>query len=90
MLFGYPEGACCELPWEWRLRVLEEQVRASVETDVEFVVMAADELPLAHYGELMAEVYSRGDDFPVVRVRGALACASGLDSQAVIAALCEG
>ena len=87
MLFGYPEGSVCELPLEWRIRVLEERVRASVPIDLDFVVRAADALPMAEYGALMAEVYSRGDDFPVVRVRGKVVCSNGLDAQAVIAAL---
>ena len=75
---------------EWRLRVLEERVREAVYVDVEFVVRAADELPLPEYGALMAEVYSRGDDFPAVRVRGRVVCANGLDARSVIAALHEG
>lgn len=62
-------------------------MREAVTVDTEFVVMAADALPLAEYGALMAEVYSRGDDFPVVRVRGRIVCANGLDAQAVIASL---
>jgi hypothetical protein len=64
-------------------------VREVVRGEIEFVVRAADELPLPEYGALMAEVYSRGDDFPVVRVRGSVVCANGLDTQAVIAALHE-
>lgn len=62
-------------------------MREAVHADTEFVVTAADALPLAEYGALMAEVYSRGDDFPVVRVRGKVVCSNGLDAQAVIAAL---
>ena len=64
-------------------------MREAVHVYVEFVVRAADGLPLPEYGALMAEVYSRGDDFPVVRVRGKVVCANGLDAQAVIEALHE-
>lgn len=62
-------------------------MREAVHADTEFVVKAADALPPAEYGALMAEVYSQGDDFPVVRVRGTVVCSNGLDAHAVIAAL---
>jgi len=62
-------------------------VHAAVRDGVTFVVLAADALPLAEYGALMAEVYSRGDDFPAVLVDGDLVCVSGIDPDAVIAAL---
>ncbi|HEY5432694.1 MAG TPA: hypothetical protein VIL06_04715 [Coriobacteriia bacterium] len=69
------------------MRVLEARVRAAVGEVATFVVCAADDLPLAEYGALMARVYSSGDDFPAVLVDGDLACVSGIDPDAVIAAL---
>jgi hypothetical protein len=86
-MYGYPEGATCELPLEWRLGVLEVRVRAAVSGPMDLTVIAADALPLAEYGALMAEIYSRGEDFPVVLVDGAIVCASGLDPAAVMSAL---
>lgn len=69
------------------MRVLEARVRGAIRGEFVFEVCAADDLPLAEYGALMAEVYSRGDDFPAVLVDGALVCASGIDPGAVVAAL---
>ena len=88
-MHGYPEGAACDLPLDWRLAILEARVRATVTGDLSYSVTSADALPAAEYGALLAEVYSRGDDFPAVLIDGDLVCANGIDPDAVIAALGE-
>jgi hypothetical protein len=70
--------------------VLETRVREAVRGETTFIVRAADDLPLAEYGALMAEVYSTGNDFPVVLVDGRIVCASGLDPAVVVGALSAG
>jgi hypothetical protein len=46
-----------------------------------------DRLPNERAGELMADIYCSGQDFPAVLVDGRLACASGIDLGAVRRAL---
>jgi hypothetical protein len=72
---------------EWGVRVLEARVRGAVSGEFVFEVCAADDLPLAEYGALMAEVYSSGSDFPAVLVNGRLVCADDIDPDAVVAAV---
>ena len=55
--------------------------------ELSFTVTSADDLPLAEYGALLAEVYSAGNDFPVVIVDGRIVCADGIDPDAVVGAL---
>ena len=74
------------MPIEWFLQVLEARV-AQWSDSANFSVIDLDSLGYDDAGALMREVYSAGEDFPVVLVDGAIACVSGIDLDAVRAAL---
>lgn len=88
-LLGYAEGATCEMPWEWRLHVLEERARQRFGESVAVVVEDVYSMARDDAGSLMSEVYSLGREFPVVHVDGTPVCHGGIDLDAVLAALAE-
>lgn len=74
------------MPIEWLLQVLEARVQ-EWSASAGFSTAGLDGLEYEEAGALMREVYSAGEDFPVVLVDGRIACVSGIDFGAVRAAL---
>jgi hypothetical protein len=88
-LFEYADGAVCDMPWEWRLHVLEKRVTEHVGHHVVVAVEDVYAMEHAHAGEMMSAVFSSGRGFPVVLVGGRIVCDGGIDIPAVLAALGE-
>jgi hypothetical protein len=84
-LFGYPEGATCDMPTELRLQVLEARVSETFGIRADAFQVPYEELPTGLVQSILDELVARGGDFPVVLVGDSVACADGVDLDAVLA-----
>jgi hypothetical protein len=72
------------MPAEHRLHVLEARVSERFGCTTHAFEVPYDELPPAQVQPILDELVKRGADFPVVLVGHEIACADGIDLDAVL------
>jgi hypothetical protein len=72
------------MPMEWRLHVLEARIEERFGITANVTEHPYDVLEAELVSELLAELGSRGQDFPLVLVGDRVACADGIDVEAVL------
>jgi hypothetical protein len=75
------------MPTEWRLQVLETRIAERTSRRVSAYEVPYEELPHDLVGSILDELVRRGADFPVVLVGDRIACADGVELEAVLAFL---
>ena len=79
-----PEGATCEMPMAWQVKVLDRRAQRICGCGVSVVEQSIVELHDPADTDLLEEIIDTGATYPVVFVDGRIVCSGSLDIEAVL------
>ncbi len=83
-MFGYPDGYATSLSDEFRLQVLETHIAEKFGLGVRSAALRYDDMDYDEATDLLTRLVHAGADFPAVLIGDQIACADGIELEAVL------